>query len=341
MLLRLPTPQDVAEASRRLADVVVHTPILRSNRLDALLNGRAFVKFESLQHTGAFKFRGAYNCLSRLDRRAFPDGVIAYSTGNHGQAVATVGRMLGIKALIVMPDDAPGVKIALARDQGAEIILYDRLRETREAIAEKLIIERRSAIVPPGDDPHVIAGQGTVTSEALVQLGSVDVEIVCTPCGGGGLAAGTALALTQGNSGAQIWAAEPANFDDTRRSLASGSRQQNPALSGSICDALLARTPAELPFEINRHRLANVLVATDEQVLDAMRFAFEEFKIVVEPGGAVALAALLASPGILDGRAALIIASGGNVDTETLMRAVDSRSSTLRTAQPRQSSWVA
>lgn len=324
MDLRRPQPGDVLDAHQRLDGIALRTPLLRSDELDARAGGKVFVKCESLQRSGAFKFRGAYNCLSRLDRRAYPGGVVAYSTGNHGQAVATVGRMLGILSTIVMPHDAPSVKIAKARAQGAQVVLYDRHTERREEIAARIARANPVAIIPPGDDRFVIAGQGTAAGEALQALSGINVDVVLVPCGGGGLAAGTCLAVEAFRSKAEVWAAEPLLFDDTRRSLASGQREKNPRLDGSICDALLASTPAELPFAINCERLSRVLVADDAQVLEAMRFAYEELRVVVEPGGAVGLAALLANPEALHGRTAVVIASGGNVDTGLFMRALQS-----------------
>jgi threonine dehydratase len=326
MDLRRPEAADVLDAHERLDGIAIRTPLLRSDELDARAGGKVFVKCESLQRSGAFKFRGAYNCLSRLDRQAYPGGVVAYSTGNHGQAVATVGRMLGLPTTIVMPYDAPSVKIAKARAQGALVVLYDRHTERREEIAARIASSNPVAIIPPGDNPFVIAGQGTAAGEALEALSGTRVDVVLVPCGGGGLAAGTCLAVEAFHSKAEVWAAEPLSFDDTRRSLASGQREKNAWLDGSICDALLAPTPAELPFAINRERLSRVLVADDAQILGAMRFAYEELRVVVEPGGAVGLAALLADPQALHGRTAVVIASGGNVDTALFMRALQSTS---------------
>ena len=223
-----------------------------------------------------------------------------------------------------MPYDAPSVKIAKARAQGAQVVLYDRRTERREEIAARIAGANPVAIIPPGDDPFVIAGQGTAAGEALQALSGTNVDVVLVPCGGGGLAAGTCLAVEAFRSRAEVWAAEPLAFDDTKRSLASGQREKNPRLDGSICDALLAPTPAVLPFAINRERLARVLVADDRQVLEAMRFAYEELRVVVEPGGAVGLAALLANPEALRGRTAVVVASGGNVDTGLFMRALQS-----------------
>jgi threonine dehydratase len=319
---RHPRAEDVLDAHERLRGTVIETPLLRSDEVDARVGGKVFLKCENLQVSGAFKLRGAYNCLSRLDRSAYPGGVVAYSTGNHGQAVATVGRMLGIPTAIVMPSDAPRVKIAKAQARGASIVLYDRHKERREDIAASMAERNPVAIVPPGDDPFVVAGQGTAAGEALRSLSGTDVDVVLAPCGGGGLAAGTCLAVEAHRSKAEVWAAEPADFDDTRRSLASGQRECNSKVDGSVCDALLAPTPAELPFAINRDRLSRVLVADDATVLAAMRFAYEELRLVIEPGGAVGLAALLSNPGCLRDKTAVVIISGGNVDAALFMRAL-------------------
>lgn len=317
----LPVPGDVLDAAGRLAQVVVRTPLLHSPELDARLGGRILVKTENLQQTGAFKFRGAYNCLSRLHADRFPGGVVAYSTGNHGQAIATVARMLGIVATIVMPVDAPAVKIAKARQQGARVVLYDRATESREEISARIANDEGAAIVPPGDNRFVIAGQGTVGLEAIEQAGG-PVHAILVPCGGGGLTAGTCLAAEARQTTIEIWPVEPAAFDDTRRSLSAGHRVENATVSGSICDSLLARTPAQLPFAINRTRVTGGLTVSDREVLMAMRIAFEEFRIVLEPGGAVALASALAHPERLRDRTTVIIASGGNVDAEVFARAV-------------------
>jgi threonine dehydratase len=319
-----PTVRDVFDAANLLKNVAVDTPLVRSDLLDEITGARVVVKLESLQHTGAFKFRGAYNCLSRLDRSLCPDGVVAYSTGNHGQAIATVGRMLGIPTTVVMPSNAPENKVEKARLAGARIVRYDRERQSREEVAAELSRSGRYTIVPPGDHHHVIAGQGTVALESLERLGASEVDAIIVPCGGGGLAAGTCLAVEAAGSRAEVWAAEPADFDDTRRSLASGARETNPAGRVSICDALLAPVPAELPFSINSSRLAGALAAEDNAVRRAMAFCFEAFRVVVEPGGATALAALMADPAAsaLRGKRVLVVASGGNVDATLFASAI-------------------
>lgn len=317
-----PIPSDVIDAAERLRNVAIQTPLLQSDRLDALVGGTVLVKLESLQRTGAFKFRGAYNSMSRLDRSRCPQGVLAYSTGNHGQAIATVGKILNIPVTVVMPSNAPHVKVEKARSQGAKVVLYDRRTESREEIAARLGASAGYALIPPGDHPHVIAGQGTAAFEALNALPANTTRMIFVPCGGGGLAAGTGLAADAVNSTAEIWAAEPENCDDTRRSLESGAREVNQPTATSICDALLAPTPAVLPFSINQHRLSGVVTADDSTVLNAMRLLFEEFRVVVEPGGAIAIASLLANPSMLRGRQAVVIASGGNVDPELFTRAI-------------------
>ncbi|CAM3647386.1 Threonine dehydratase, catabolic [Bordetella sputigena] len=323
MDLRTPSMADVRDAQQRLAGIAVRTPLLRADALDRRLGLRLYVKAENLQHSGAFKFRGAYNCLSRLTPAEHPGGVVAYSTGNHGQAIATVARMLGLKATIVMPADAPRVKIAKAERQGAEVVTYDRATQRREDIAARISRERGALIVPPGDHPDVIAGQGTAALEALQDLpGGVTADVLAVPCGGGGLAAGTCLAVDAHGTPTAVWAAEPEAFDDTRRSLAAGQRMINPALTGSICDALLAPTPAELPFSINRQKLAGVLTAPDECVRQAMGLLFDELRIVAEPGGAMAVAGLLQDPRRFAGRTVVAIVSGGNIDRPAFVDAL-------------------
>lgn len=321
--LTVPTPSDIIDAARHLSGIVVNTPLVRSDALDELTGARVFLKLENLQHTGAFKFRGAYNCLSRLDRAICPDGVVAYSTGNHGQAVSAVGKMLNIPVTVVMPSNAPANKMQKARDNGARIVTYDRERESREQVAAALAREGNFTIVPPGDHADVIAGQGTAAFEAMKALGATNVDAIIVSCGGGGLAAGTCLAVEAAGSQAQVWAAEPAEFDDTKRSLASGQRETNPTGRHSICDALLAPLPAELPFAINKDGLAGVLTADDTAVGTAMRFAFEAFRVVLEPGGAVGLAALMSdTQRSFAGKSVVIVASGGNVDASLFAKTI-------------------
>jgi threonine dehydratase len=312
---RLPTLADVEAAAARLRGVAVRTPLLESEALNARVGGRILVKAECLQRTGSFKFRGAYyNTISQIQAPA----VVAYSSGNHGQGVAAAARLLGKTATIVMPADAPAIKVERTRADGAEIRLYDRTRESREAIGAEIAARTGAALVRPYDDPRIIAGQGTAGLELALQANEqgARLDAALIPCGGGGLIAGCSLALSQLCPGIEIYAVEPAAFDDTRRSLAAGLRVANPPGGRSICDALLVPTPGELTFELNRRLLAGGLAVGDEDALRAMSFAFRHLKLVVEPGGAVALAALLSGRFDARGRTVAIMLSGGNVDPE-------------------------
>lgn len=322
--MRVPNAEDVHAAARRIAGVAVRTPLLECGALDRLSGGRVFIKPEMLQRTGSFKFRGAWNRLSQLsgnDRRA---GVVAWSSGNHAQGVAAAAQMLGVPALIVMPSDAPRLKTERTRGFGAEVVLYDRLTEMREEIGARIAAERGAVIVRPYDDPGIIAGQGTVgleIAEDAARLG-VALDAVLVPAGGGGLAAGTALALGAAMPDAKVWCVEPQGFDDHARSLAAGRRLSNDAGGRSFCDALLAPMPGELTFAINATRLAGGLAVSDAEVAAAMRFAFEELKLVVEPGGAVALAAVLAGRFDTKGKTVALVLSGGNADPVAFAQAL-------------------
>ncbi len=320
-----PTIDDVVGAARRLKGRAVVTPLLRSAALDAAAKGRLLIKAEPLQRTGSFKFRGAYNKISKLSRARRAQGVVAWSSGNHAQGVAAAANLLGIPATIVMPADAPLAKVDGTRGWGAEIISYDRHTEIREDIGRRVAEERGATIVPPYDDAEIIAGQGTTGLEAYAQAMAMaappDAALVC--CGGGGLIAGCATALTHHAPGIEIHAVEPEGFDDTARSLVAGQRQQNSPDARSICDALLAPTPGELTFSINQRLLASGLVVNESQVWTAMYAAYQHLKIVVEPGGAVALAAALS--GVFDcrDRTVIVVLSGGNVDPAVFCRAFD------------------
>jgi threonine dehydratase len=319
-----PTYADVADAARRLAGLAVETPLLESSALNRRLGGRLFVKPECLQRTGSFKFRGAYNRLSRIAPERRAAGVVAYSSGNHAQGVAHAAALLGIRATIVMPADAPAIKIANTKGYGAEVVTYDRERESREAIGARLAGERGAIVVPPYDDPLIIAGQGTVGIEIAAQAARLGVKLdaVAANASGGGLVAGIALALAHDAPGVAIHTAEPAGFDDHARSLASGRREANAPGARSICDALLAPTPGEITFAINHRLLGAGVSASDVEVQRAMATAFAEFKLVVEPGGAVALAAALAGRVQVAGRAIAVVCSGGNVDVDTFIAAL-------------------
>lgn len=309
---------DVRNAAQLISGIAVRTPLLECAELSDLAGSRVLVKFEGAQHTGSFKFRGAYNRLARIERAAQAAGVVAWSSGNHAQGVAAAAKRLGMPATIVMPADAPAIKIANTRALGARIVLYDRNTESREKIATDLAVRTGATLVPSFDDPFVIAGQGTIGLEILEQARDAEAKIgrVLVCCGGGGLVAGIATAIKDGAPEVEIYSVEPVGFDDTARSLASGKRERVAKGAVSICDALLAPSPGELTFPINRALLAGGLVVSDEQVMQAMRFAFEKQKLVVEPGGAVALAAALNRLAPPTDLAVVVVASGANVDPE-------------------------
>lgn len=321
----LPTITDVEAAAVRIAPVVVRTPLLRCDLLDAATGARAFVKAECLQRFGAFKLRGAYNRIAAFSEEERSHGVLAYSSGNHAIAVAASARMFGVPAVIVMPADAPEAKLRRTQALGAEVVTYDRVRESREDIGRAIASERGLALVKPFDDPFVIAGQGTAGLEIAQDLTAMglraDLALVCAS--GGGLVSGVALALKAANPDCAVYAVEPEGHDDIARSLASGRIMANPAGVRSICDALLVERMGEIPFALAPRLLAGAVSVSDDQALAAMAFAFDELKLVIEPGGAVALAALLAGAVPAAGKTVAIVASGGNVDPATFRRALD------------------
>ncbi|HAP47178.1 MAG TPA: pyridoxal-5'-phosphate-dependent protein [Afipia sp.] len=314
----LPTNADVEAAARVLAPVAVRTRLISSPALDALVGARVFLKPEVLQRTGSFKFRGAFNKLSSIPEAARKAGVVAFSSGNHAQGVAAAAQILGMPAAIVMPSDAPVSKVERTKSYGAEVIPYDRDKEDRDAIARDLASKRGATVVPPYDDPWVIAGQGTVGREIAEDLSALGVapDIVSAPASGGGLMAGIALATKAKFPGAGLVTDEPHGFDDHARSFAAGHREPHRAVGRTICDALMASIPGEITFAVNQKFGARGVTVTDDEVAKAVGFAFRELKLVVEPGGAVALAALLA--GYLDakGKTVAIVLSGGNVDAD-------------------------
>jgi threonine dehydratase len=322
---RLPDFDDVRAAAARLLGHAQRTPLLAGTPLDELTGGRILLKLETLQHMGSFKFRGAYNRLAQLDAAQRTAGVVAFSSGNHAQGVAYAARLLGVPATIVMPADAPRVKMQNTLALGAEVVTYDRLRESREKIAAQLAAERGAVLVPSFDDPDIIAGQGTVgleIAEQAAELGArLDDVIVCTS--GGGLVAGTALAIRALSPSTRVWTAEPEGHDDHRRSLAAGRRESNPPGTRSICDALLAPEPGVLTFEINRRLLAGGLAVSDAEVRAAIAFAARTLKLVVEPGGAVALASVLAGKIESGGRTIAVVLSGGNIDDDLLREVLE------------------
>jgi threonine dehydratase len=320
----LPTAADVEEAAGRLRGVALRTPLLTSPVLDARTGGRVFLKAETLQRTGSFKFRGAYNKISSLPAECRAGGVVAYSSGNHAQGVAAAAKLLDMPAVIVMPRDAARPKRERTAELGAELVLYDREREDREAIARDIAARRHATLVPPYDDLLIIAGQGTAGREIVEDLAAAGLrpDVVAVTASGGGLTAGVALAVKSKCPAARIYTAEPQGFDDHARSFRSGRREANPSLTGSICDALLARMPGEMTFAINRTLVGEGVAVSDAEVAAAVAFAFRELKLVVEPGGAVALAALLSGKIDVRGKVAVAVLSGGNVDPELFHRLV-------------------
>ena len=315
---------DIDAAARAIAPFAVRTPLLSPPVLSERLGAKVFVKPEVLQRTGSFKFRGAFNKLSSIPPDARGGGVVAFSSGNHAQGVAAAAQILNMRATIVMPADAPLAKRERTKAFGAEVVLYDRDREDREAIARDIAGQRGATLVPPYDDPMVIAGQGTVgreIAEDLAVLG-VDPDVVVVPVSGGGLVAGVATAIKARFPKAMVMSAEPEGFDDHARSLRAGRREAHEARSRTICDALMALTPGEITFAINSRLLAKGVTASDAEVTAAVAFAFRELKLVVEPGGAVGLAALLAGHVEARGKNVVIVLSGGNVDADLYARLI-------------------
>lgn len=307
------TLDDVRSAAAQLAGIAHRTPVLRSRTLDALVGATVHLKCENLQRIGAFKFRGAYNAVSRLSPEQLAKGVAAYSSGNHAQAVALAARELGSTAVIVMPEDTPAAKLAATRGYGAEVVTYDRYTGDRVAIGGRLAAERGLALIPPYEHPHVIAGQGTAALELVEEVGELDA--ILTPIGGGGLMAGSATAATSLLPNVHMIGVEPRAGDDTLRSLRAGHRVRIP-VPRTIADGQSAETPGELTFSINQRLLHDIVLVDDDEIRAAMVFAFERLKLVLEPSGATPLAALLA--GRLDPPPARIglILSGGNVGAE-------------------------
>lgn len=317
-------PADIDAAARVLAPVAVRTPLLSSPALDARTGARVLVKPEMLQRTGSFKFRGAFNKLSSIPDAARAGGVVAFSSGNHAQGVAAAAQLLDMQATIVMPADAPVSKRERTKGYGAEVVLYDRNREDREAIAREIATKRGATLVPPYDDPKIIAGQGTVGREIAEDLAALGLapDIVVAPASGGGLIAGIATAVKARFPQAAVMCAEPDGFDDHARSLRAGHREAHDASGRTICDALMALIPGEITFAINGRLLAQGVTASDAEVAAAMAFAFRDLKLVVEPGGAVALAALLAGRIEARGRTIAIVMSGGNVDADLFAKLI-------------------
>jgi threo-3-hydroxy-L-aspartate ammonia-lyase len=306
---------DIRAAHERLRGVAHITPVVTSRTLDAQAGRAVLLKCENLQRGGAFKFRGAYNTISQLAPNARAPGVLAFSSGNHAQGVALAARLLGAPAVICMPDDAPAVKVAATRGYGAEVIFYDRLKDDRDAVARQIAEQRGMTLVPPYDDPRIIAGAGTAALELVEEV--PDLDAVLVPIGGGGLIAGSAIAIHGANPQTRVFGVEPAGADDTLRSLRAGERV-GIAPPSTIADGLRVSKPGALTFPVVQRHVEDILVVSDDEILEAVRFALLRLKLVIEPSGAVTLAALLAGrlpPDI--GRVGAII-SGGNIDPPVL-----------------------
>ena len=307
---------DIEHALERLSGAALRTPLLRCAELSERAGASVLIKPENLQHIGAFKFRGAYNRLAQLDQDEQRAGVVAFSSGNHAQGVAYAAKLLGIPATIVMPTDAPRIKLENTRRLGAEVRLYERQGESREQIACAIAAERGAVLVPSYDDPDIIAGQGTCGYELVEQAAALGMRpaALLVPCGGGGLLAGVSTAVRALLSETAIYGVEPENFDDHARSWKSGVRESVPGTHSTLCDSLMTPTPGALTWSINQTTVSGFLVVTEDEVRHAVSFAFRYLKLVVEPGGAVALAALLSKKLNLEGQELALILSGGNID---------------------------
>jgi threonine dehydratase len=317
----------IHQAAGRLAGRIVRTPLLNSAMLDELAGCRVFVKAEPLQKTGSFKIRGALNKILATPEEKQKNGFVAFSSGNHGQAVAAGARMVGAPAVIVMPKDAPAIKIESCRWWGAEVIFFDRTTDDREAMGRKIEGERGMTLVPPFDDPDVMSGQGTMGLEIVDELREAGIEpdALLVNCSGGGLASGVTTAVKDALPDTQCYTVEPAGFDKMARSLIAGTPQKNERLTGSIMDALMAQAPGRLTLATLRENAVKGLSATDDEALEAMAAAFRTLKLVVEPGGAAALGALLAGKVDLAGKTVVVVCSGGNVDPAMFARALGRR----------------
>jgi len=305
--------EGVLDAARQIAPAAVRTPLIESPALNERVGGRVLLKAEMFQVAGAFKFRGAYNRISRFSPAELAAGVVAFSSGNHAQGVAAAAKLMGTRAVIVMPADSPAIKIAGVKSFGGEVRLYDRWTESREEIGAQVAKDRGSVLVPPFDDPYVIEGQGTSALELLDQADAPVDQLLC-PCSGGGLMAGIDLVMEARSPTTKTWAVEPEAYDDTARSLAAGERMGHPVGPPSICDALQTPIPGVLTFPINQRVLSGALSISDMEAAEAVAYAFRTLKLVVEPGGAAGLAALLAGKLDARGKTTAVILSGGNID---------------------------
>ncbi|WP_421611786.1 threonine ammonia-lyase [Agrobacterium tumefaciens] len=314
----------IEAARQRIGEHAVRTPLLSSHFLDEIAGRKLFVKAECLQRTGSFKFRGGWSAVSGLPADVRARGVIAFSSGNHAQGVALAARLHGVPAVIIMPSDAPKIKIDNTRDYGAEVVLYDRANDDRDAIGDRLSSERELTLIRPYDEPLVIAGQGTVGLE-IAEQGlelCIDAAEVLVPCGGGGLTSGISLALAAKAPNYKVRTSEPERFDDVARSLAAGKIERNATTSGSICDAIVTPQPGNITFPIMVGLCGKGIAVTEDEALRAMVLAFNRLKVVVEPGGAVALAAALFHGKELESETVIAVASGGNVDPEIMASAL-------------------
>lgn len=322
---RLPQFSDVQDAARQIAGEAVRTPLLENDLLNERLGGRILIKPECLQRTGSFKFRGAYNRLSRIAPDAREKGVVAFSSGNHAQGVALAAKLLGIPATIVMPSDAPKIKSEGVRRLGGEVVEFDRETDDREAVSAEIVERTGATLVPSYDDPYIITGQGTAGLEVAQDLeaaGVVPDQFVCC-AGGGGLIAGCGLAIRHFFADCDILAAEPEGFDDHRRSLVAGERVANIRKSGSLQDAIITPMPGRLTFQLNQQQLAGAVTATDDDTLDALAFIWKHLKLVAEPGGATAFASLLNGQVDTRNKTTVVLITGGNVDPAVFKQALD------------------
>ncbi len=320
----IPNYDDIVSAAKAIEGEAVRTPLMRSEALDKATGCRVFIKPENLQRTGSFKFRGAYNAISKLSDEERAKGILANSSGNHAQGVGDASRVFGCNATIVMPADAPVMKVERTKAFGAKVVHFDRASQDREKILARLKDETGAVVVHPYNNAMVIAGQGTVGLEIAQDLEAQNVEldrmVVCT--GGGGLTAGVALSIKEHFHQAKIHCTEPVGFDDYKRSLESGKLETNAKTAGSICDAIISPSPGTIGFEVNKNLLHSGLVVSDEEALAAVKFAYEELKLVVEPGGAVALAGVLKYGHEWTGQTVAIVLSGGNIDPDLFIQAI-------------------